>query len=111
MENNKTETVVFLGAGISYIAGVPIQSEILKEICSNSEITSSKNGSTFINFIKDNFNYGNNCDNFPSIEEIYSFLDFFISQNENLNRHYSVCNGKHDLICTGNVIYLGKSTL
>lgn len=90
MENNKTETVVFLGAGISYIAGVPIQSEILKEICSNSEIISSKNGSTFINFIKDNFNYGNNCDNFPSIEEIYSFLDFFISQNENLNRHYSV---------------------
>ena len=33
MANNKTETVVFLGAGISYIAGVPIQSEILKEIC------------------------------------------------------------------------------
>ena len=64
MENNKTETVVFLGADISYIAGVPIQSEILKEICSNSEITSSKNGSTFINFIK---------------ELVQKFLDFFLT--------------------------------
>lgn len=90
MINNKTKTVIFLGAGISYVAGVPVQSEILKEICSNNDIISSNNGKVFIDFLKDKFNYRSNCEDFPSIEEIYSFLDFFISQNENLNQKYSV---------------------
>ena len=73
MINNKTETVIFLGAGISYVAGVPVQSEILKEICSNNNIISSNNGKVFIDFLKDKFNYRSNCEDFPSIEEIYSF--------------------------------------
>lgn len=89
-EQKVTNTAIFLGAGTSYIAGVPIQSEILKTICSNKEILYSNNGNIFIKFLKDNFGYNENCDNLPAIEEIYSFLDFFISQNENLSSKYSV---------------------
>jgi len=56
----------------------------------NSEIKESKIGKIFIDFLKDNFNYTENCKNFPTIEEIYSFLDFFISQGENLNSKYHI---------------------
>lgn len=105
-EQTTTNTVIFLGAGISYVAGVPIQSEILKTICNNKEIFYSNNGNIFIKFLKDNFGLNENCDNLPTIEEIYSFLDFFISQNENLNSKYPVVKLKNiwniftQLICS-----------
>ena len=51
-EQTTTNTVIFLGAGISYVAGVPIQSEILKTICNNKEIFYSNNGNIFIKFLK-----------------------------------------------------------
>lgn len=95
MDNQTAKTVIFMGAGISHCAGIPVQLEILDKICTNSLILKSKIGKIFIQFLKDNFNYYSGCKDYPSIEEIYSFLDFFISQNENLSSKYSVNSLKY----------------
>ncbi len=84
------DAVFILGAGTSYSDGIPLQFEILPIILSSrySTIATSKMGKLVIEFIKDNFAYSSKEKLFPTLEEIFGYLDFFINQNLNLNTKY-----------------------
>lgn len=86
------DAVFILGAGASYSDGIPLQSEILPIILSGrySAIATSKIGKLVIEFIKDNFTYSFKQKLFPTLEEIFSYLDFFINQNLDLNIKYKI---------------------
>lgn len=87
----KRDVVFVLGAGTSYPDGVPLQHHILPMILSNKikEIKNSEIGKEVTDFINDNFDYQPTT-NYPSLEAVFGFLDYFILQNESLNSNYSV---------------------
>ena len=82
--------VFIMGAGASYPDGVPLQSEIIPIILSSkySEIAKSEIGKTIINFINDNFYYNFKLKIFPTLEELFAYIDFFINQGIDLNSEY-----------------------
>lgn len=88
----KRDVVFILGAGASYANGAPIQSEIVPIILSDKfdKIKNSKIGQQFTKFLIDNFFFDKNLRLYPTLEEIFAFLDFFINQNRNLNNKYDL---------------------
>ncbi len=87
----KRDVVFVLGAGASHPDGVPLQKHILPIILSenNNEIGNSLIGKTVIEFIYDNFDYDIKRNEFPQLEAVFGFLDYFIQQNESLNAKYT----------------------
>lgn len=86
----KRDAVILLGAGASYPDGVPLQKDILPIILDgkNEEIESSEIGSAVVKFIRENFSVTNKK-NYPQLEAIFGFLDYFLYQRESLNSFYS----------------------
>ncbi len=87
-----TRDVIFvLGAGASNPDGVPLQKEILPMLISGEfeEINNSSIGRIVIDFINDNFSYSFNTSQFPKLEAVFGFIDYFIQQNESLNHKYT----------------------
>jgi NAD-dependent SIR2 family protein deacetylase len=80
-----------LGAGASKPDGVPLQRELLPLIISGeiSEIENSEIGKIVVEFIKDNFKYNADSHQFPQLEAVFGFIDYFIQQNESLNKKYT----------------------
>ena len=87
----KRDVVFVLGAGASHPDGVPLQRHILPMIISDAkdEILNSEMGQEVINFIKDNFDFNPAQNQYPQLEAVFGFLDYFIAQNESLNSNYN----------------------
>ncbi|MBI1933663.1 MAG: SIR2 family protein [Ignavibacteriales bacterium] len=85
------DVVFVFGAGASQPDGVPLQKDILPMILSDKQkdIIESKIGSTVLEFINDNFKYDHKIKQYPQLEAVFGFLDYFIQQNESLNAKYT----------------------
>ena len=60
---------------------------ILKE--NKEELRETYIGNTVINFIEDNFDFDHEKEQYPNLEAVFGFLDYFIQQNESLNSKYT----------------------
>lgn len=87
----KRDVVFFLGAGASHPDGVPLQKHILPMILKEhyEELNDTYLGNTVINFIRDNFVFNSDKEEYPTLEAIFGFIDYFILQNESLNSKYT----------------------
>ncbi len=85
------DIVFVLGAGASNPDGVPLQKEMLPMILSGEfeEITNSKIGKIVAEFITDNFDFNIKKNQFPQLEAVFGFLDYFVQHNESLNAKYT----------------------
>ena len=85
------DAVFVLGAGASHPDGVPLQKHILPLILSGGikEIQESEIGKQVIEFINSNFVYDSTNHQYPQLEAVFGFLDYFIQQNESLSSKYS----------------------
>ena len=84
------DVVFILGAGASHPDGVPLQRDILPLILSGEieEIKNSYLGKLVADFINHNYKYGKEKDQYPRLEAVFGFLDYFIQQNESLSAEY-----------------------
>ncbi|MCF8243461.1 MAG: SIR2 family protein [Melioribacteraceae bacterium] len=85
------DVVFMMGAGTSRPDGVPLQRDILPKILSGevNEISSSEIGKTVVEFINDNFVYDISTNQYPRLEAIFGFIDYFIQNDESLSAKYS----------------------
>ncbi len=85
------DTVFVFGAGTSNADGVPLQKDLLPMIISGeiAEIENSSIGKTVAGFIRDNFSFFPREQQYPQLEAVFGFLDYFIQQNESLNSKYT----------------------
>ncbi|SFQ96779.1 SIR2-like domain-containing protein [Desulfoscipio geothermicus DSM 3669] len=86
-----SNVVFVLGAGASYADGAPLQAEILPIIMSDElqDIPVSPVGRTVREFIADNFAWNAGARIYPTLETVFGFLDYFISQDEHLSAKYT----------------------
>lgn len=86
------DTVFILGAGASNPDGVPVQSELLPMIISGEikEIDDSQIGKIVSEFIKQNFKFDLERKEFPQLEAVFGFIDYFIQHNESLSSKYTL---------------------
>lgn len=86
------DVVFIFGAGASYADGAPLQKNILPLILEtdDEQIRASLIFKILRQFMKDNFVWDVEQDYFPSLEEVFGFLDYFIQKGESLNRKYSL---------------------
>jgi len=87
---DQRDIIFILGAGASRPDGVPLQRDTLPMILSNEipVIRESEIGKIVIEFIKDNFEFNWKTKQFPQLEAVFGFLDYFIQQNESLSAKY-----------------------
>ncbi len=78
------------GAGTSHPDGVPLQRHILPIILNDEEIYNSETGKVVVKFIKDNFAYDEASNEYPHLESVFLFLDYFIQHNESLSKTYTI---------------------
>lgn len=91
LQYQPTRDVLFVfGAGTSHPDGVPLQRHILPIILNDPEIGNSEIGKIVIQFIKENFVYDEESNEYPHLESVFLFLDYFIRQNESLSKEYSI---------------------
>ncbi|NNG00993.1 MAG: hypothetical protein HKM93_16510 [Desulfobacteraceae bacterium] len=81
-----------LGAGASHPDGVPLQKDILPVLfdTGNGNINQSRIGQELQQFLTDNFYIDTRKREYPKLEAVFGFLDYFILQNESLNAGYSL---------------------
>lgn len=84
------DVVFVLGAGASHPDGVPLQRQLLPLILSGEieEIKNSYLGKLVADFINNNYKYGKGIDQYPRLEAVFGFLDYFIQHNESLSAEY-----------------------
>ena len=82
----------FLGAGASYSDGVPLQKDIIPTILhpESKELKESKLRKFVSVFIEDNFSYSREDKIYPSLENVFSYLDYFIENEIALSKSYSL---------------------
>lgn len=82
----------FLGAGASYSNGVPLQKDIIPSILhpKPKEFKESKLRKFVSAFIEDNFSYSRDDEIYPSVENVFSYLDYFIENEIALSKNYSL---------------------
>lgn len=87
-QNDKPNTVFLFGAGASYSAGVPLQSDLLPQIVEqrDPQLAKSETAKRIRNFLTENFSCG---DKYPSLEEVFGFINFFISNDLSLTREWT----------------------
>ncbi len=85
------DVVFVLGAGASHPDGVPLQRHILPMILSGGikDIDESEMGMQVKRFIEQNFTYNAEANQYPQLEAVFGFLDYFIQRNESLNAIYN----------------------
>jgi len=89
---SQRDVVFVFGAGASYADGAPLQKDILPLLLDTDdlEICNSVPYGILCNFIEDNFAWDKKAGQFPTLEEVFGFLDYFIQKRESLNRKYSL---------------------
>ena len=87
----RRDVVFVFGAGASYADGAPLQKEILPIIMSGKvpDIENSPTGKMVSEFITDNFAWDAQARAYPTLETVFGFLDYFITQDEHLSSKYS----------------------
>ena len=92
LKHAPTRDVVFvLGAGASYGDGVPLQRDILPVLLDGRlpHLQDSVMGRQVREFIDANFYVNAEKKEFPKLEAVFGFLDYFIAQRESLNARYT----------------------
>jgi len=87
---SQRDVLFVFGAGTSHPDGVPLQRHILPIILNDEEISNSEIGKIVVGFIKDNFAYDAETKEYPHLESVFLFLDYFIQQNESLSSTYTI---------------------
>ena len=89
---SQRDVVFVFGAGASYADGAPLQKDILPLLLDTDdlEIRNSVLYRILCDFIEDNFAWDKKSDHFPTLEEVFGFLDYFLQKRESLNRKYSL---------------------
>ncbi len=82
------DVLFVFGAGTSHPDGVPLQRDILPIILNDPEIANSEIGKIVVQFLKDNFVYDEESKEYPNLESVFLYLDYFIRQNESLSKKY-----------------------
>ena len=82
----------FLGAGASYSDGVPLQKDIIPTILNPEpeEFKESKLRKFVSVFIEDNFSYSRDDEIYPTLENVFSYLNHFIENEVALSKIYSL---------------------
>ncbi|WP_415905695.1 SIR2 family protein [Neptuniibacter sp. QD48_55] len=86
------DCLFFLGAGASYSDGVPLQKDIVPEILSpkDEEFDNSELRKIVCAFITNNFSYSEESNTYPSLETIFSYIDYFIDNDVALCKVYTL---------------------
>lgn len=86
---NDRDVLFVFGAGASIAEGAPLQRNILKLIYESSDeaLASSEAAIEVREFISENFDVSE--DNFPSLESVFGYLDYFINKKECLGKQYN----------------------
>ncbi|MFC2083505.1 SIR2 family protein [Bacteroidota bacterium] len=85
------DVVFILGAGASYPDGVPLQNHMLPLILHDlPQIQESEIGKPVVDFIKKNFEFDERRNIYPKLEAVFGYLDYFIKQNESLDKYYDL---------------------
>lgn len=84
------DVVFVFGAGASYAEGAPLRTDILPMILErpDEELRRSAAYQVAAQFLRDNFVWDRELAVYPSFEEVFGFLDYFIQKNESLSRKY-----------------------
>lgn len=85
------DVVFILGAGASHPDGVPLKKDILPHIlsCKDELLCNSVIGAEVIRFINKNFAYNPEELQFPRLEAVFGYLDYFIYNNQSLSSYYN----------------------
>jgi hypothetical protein len=91
-QNDRPSTVFVFGAGASYSAGVPLQSDLLPQLVEqrDPQLARSAVGMRIREFLTTNFSC---TKQYPSLEEVFGFIEFFIQSDLALSREW----GPHEL--------------
>ena len=83
------DTLFVFGAGASIAEGAPLQRDILKLIFESKDehINSSDAASKVRLFINENFDISDG--EYPTLESIFGYLEYFISKREGLGKEYT----------------------
>jgi NAD-dependent SIR2 family protein deacetylase len=86
------DCLFFLGAGASYSDGVPLQKDIIPMILypETKEFESSELRRDVSNFLRNNFSCLPEKNIYPSLEVIFSYLDYFIVNDISLSSAYTI---------------------
>ena len=85
-QNDRPKTVLIFGAGASYSAGIPLQADLIPQILKSGDLQLRKSEAAkrIRNFLASNFP---NTKQYPSLEEVFGFLEFFISNEYSLSKN------------------------
>lgn len=86
---NDRDVLFIFGAGASIAEGAPLQNDILKLIYQSNDdaLTSSEAAIEVRAFISENFDISEK--NYPSLESVFGYLDYFINKKESLGHQYN----------------------
>ena len=86
---NERDVLFIFGAGASIAEGAPLQKDILKLIYETDDeaLANSEAAIEVREFISSNFDVSE--DNWPSLESVFGYLDYFINKNECLGNQYN----------------------
>ena len=89
---SRRDVVFIFGAGASYADGAPLQEDILPLILEtkNRELCDSFIHKVIKEFLVDNFIWDKDTGYYPTLEEVFGFIDYFIQKGESLSRKYSL---------------------
>ena len=91
---DERDCLFFLGAGASYSDGVPLQKNIVPEILApvSDKLKDSQLRKQVAKFISNNFSFSAESDTYPSLETIFSYIDYFIDNDVALSKEYTLQN-------------------
>jgi NAD-dependent SIR2 family protein deacetylase len=84
--NSHRDLLFVFGAGTSIADGAPLQKDILPQMLKNN-YKSSELAKLVKKFIENNFDLADN--NYPSLESVFGYLDYFISKRESLGKEFT----------------------
>ena len=90
----RRDSVFIFGAGASIAEGCPTQGELLPLILGtrDPEMLESKAWKSVSEFIRQNFFLDEEAGQYPSLEEIFGFIDYFIDKRESLGHVFTLTN-------------------
>lgn len=86
------DVVVIFGAGASYADGAPLQKDLLPALLTTTDAKLRKSSihRSAVGFLEDNFVWNEKAGQFPTLEQVFGFIDYFIYKQESLSNNYSL---------------------
>lgn len=85
------DVVFVFGAGASKPDGAPLQNELIPMLFESKAMTdvrASRLGQMITSFIQDHFLSTPTLNNYPSLESVFGFIDYFLNSKEDLSNDY-----------------------